>query len=124
MALEGFVLVIGAGKWPDLAQITLGLSELTHLGSGIGRETGYIFAEKGASGIVFADIDKKAAQDAAEASKNFAANGGYRAIALHVDVTDRSSVQAVVATTQKEFGRIDYNINTAGVCLRHERVGF
>lgn len=88
------------------------------LGSGIGREAGYTFAERGANGVVFADINKKDAQDAAEASQKLSTNTAYRAIALHVDVTDRASVQKIVAAAHKEFGRIDYSINSAGVCLR------
>ncbi len=90
-------------------------------GSGIGRETGYIFAERGASGIAFADIDEKAAQYTAESSRKLATNTDYRAIALHVDVTDRTSVQALVAAVQKEFGRIDYCVNSAGVRSRHQQ---
>lgn len=90
-------------------------------GSGIGRETGYIFAERGASGIAFADIDEKAAQYAAEFSKKLATNTGYRSIAVHVDVTDRTSVQALVTAVQKEFGRIDYSVNSAGVKFRHQQ---
>ena len=38
-----------------------------------------------------------------------------------VDVTNRSSVREVVAATKKLFGRIDYNINSAGVRFRDER---
>ena len=40
----------------------------------------------------------------------------YRAIAVMVDVTDPESVQSMVDTTIKEFGRIDYSVNSAGVC--------
>ncbi|KAL8784420.1 MAG: hypothetical protein Q9195_009048 [Heterodermia aff. obscurata] len=96
MSLEGYVLIFGAG-------------------SGIGRETGYTFAERGATGICFADLNEKAAQDAADASQKLATKDGYQVIAMHVDVTDRNSVRKVVAATLKEFGRIDFNINSAGV---------
>lgn len=96
MSLEGYVLIFGAG-------------------SGLGRETGYTFAERGATGVCFADLNEKAAQDAADASKILATKDEYKAIALQVDVTYRDSVRAAVAATQKEFGRIDYNINSAGV---------
>ena len=91
------------------------MSRLTDAGSGIGRETGHTFAERGATGICFADIDENAARDAADVSQKFATKDGYRAIAMSVDVTDRGSVRAVVVATQKAFGRIDYNINSAGV---------
>ena len=36
-------------------------------------------------------------------------------MAVHVDVTDPSSIQRMVEATVKEFGRIDHNINAAGV---------
>ena len=84
-------------------------------GSGIWRETGYTFAERGASGICFADIDVKAAQDAADASQKLATKDSYQVVAMSVDVTDRNSVRAVVVATKKLFGRIDHNINSAGV---------
>ena len=64
---------------------------------------------------MFADFDEKGAQEAAEKSKSFATNSHFRTMALRVDVTDPSSVQSMVDATVKEFGRIDYNVNSAGV---------
>ena len=84
--------------------------------SGIGQNTAFSFAESGAIGIVFADIDEKGAHDSAEKSSKFATNPEYSAIAIRVDVTDPTSVQAMVDTTVREFGRIDYSVNSAGVC--------
>ena len=55
------------------------------------------------------------AQETAEESKNFATNPEFRAIAVGVDVTDPTSVQHMTDTAIKEFGRVDYNVNTAGV---------
>lgn len=83
--------------------------------SGIGRETGYSFAEAGALGIVFADINITGAQEAAEDSKKLATNPKYRPLAIQVDVTKPESVLAMVEQTVKEFGRIDYSVNSAGV---------
>lgn len=85
--------------------------------SGIGRETAYSFAEAGASGIVFADLNKSGAQEAADKSKKFAAHPNYRTLVVEVDVTDPAGVQAVVDAAVKEFGRIDYSVNSAGVSL-------
>ena len=115
MSIEGYVLIFGAGRSSHPCSYIWGLPRLTSAGSGIGRETGYTFAERGATGICFADIDTKAAQDAADVSKKLATNAEYQAIAISVDVTDRSSVRAVVTATQELFGRIDFNINSAGV---------
>ena len=50
-------------------------------------------------------------------SKKFAKNPEYRAIAVKVDVTDPESVQSMVDTAIKEFGRIDHSVNSAGVCV-------
>lgn len=72
-------------------------------------------AETGVAGIVFADRNEQGARAAAEESKCYAQNPSYRAIAVAVDVTDPSSVQGMVDKTMMEFGRIDYNVNSAGV---------
>ena len=73
------------------------------------------FAEAGASGIVFADQDDDGARDSAEQSKRLASHSEYRYLIVHVDITDEESVQALVDAAVKEFGRIDYSVNCAGV---------
>ncbi|TVY84114.1 2-(R)-hydroxypropyl-CoM dehydrogenase [Lachnellula suecica] len=83
--------------------------------SGIGQNAGFSFAESGAEGVIFADINEEEAQISAEKSKGFAINPKYRAFSIHVDVTDAVSVQKMVETVIKEFGRIDYNVNSAGI---------
>ena len=65
--------------------------------------------------MVFADINYKGAQEAAEKSMMHDKNENYRPIAVTVDVTDLASVQDMVEKTVAEFGRIDYNVNSAGV---------
>ena len=72
-------------------------------------------AEAGVIGIAFADLDEKGAQESAETSKTFATHPDYHAIVIGVNVTDPISVQSMVGTTLKEFGRIDYSIHCAGV---------
>ena len=72
-------------------------------------------AEAGVAGIVFADRNEQGARTAAEESKCYSQNPNYRSMAIAVDVTDPSSVQEMVDQTMKEFGRIDYSINSAGV---------
>lgn len=64
--------------------------------------------------VVYADIDEAGAQAAAEASRAFATNPQYQAKGLRIDVTDPKSVDEAVETVAKEFGRIDYLINSAG----------
>ncbi|KAH8157658.1 hypothetical protein CIB48_g10586 [Xylaria polymorpha] len=47
----------------------------------------------------------------------YAKHATYRALAIKVDVTNAESVQEFVASTVKEFERIDYAVNSAGVSL-------
>ncbi|KAI0835632.1 NAD(P)-binding protein [Hypoxylon sp. FL0890] len=92
-----------------------GIALITGAASGIGKETAFAFVEAGAQGVVFADINEKGAEEAAEQSKEYATNENFRPLVIQVDITDEDSVQNMVDTTVKEFGRIDYNINSAGV---------
>jgi len=96
------------------AKVT-GVALLTGAGAGIGKETGFLLAEAGAKAIAFADINESAAKEAALQSMEVATNPDYRAIAIAVDVRDEASVIAMVQTAVKEFERIDYSINCAGV---------
>jgi NAD(P)-dependent dehydrogenase (short-subunit alcohol dehydrogenase family) len=84
-------------------------------GSGIGKEIGYTFAESGAKGVLFADINATAAAEAAEESKALSQLAGFKAISVELDVTNAASVQKAVDLAVEEFGAIDYCINSAGV---------
>ncbi|KAL8733250.1 MAG: hypothetical protein Q9166_002267 [cf. Caloplaca sp. 2 TL-2023] len=88
---------------------------LTGAAGGIGEETAFAFAEAGVSAIALADINEQKASEVAKRSADLATNPKYRTIVIAVDVTDPASVQRMVDTTMKEFGRIDYNVNAAGV---------
>lgn len=90
-------------------------------GSGIGRDCAMAFAAEGARGVAFADIDLAAAQAAAEESKGQATNLTYRTVVAHVDVSSEDSVQCMVDSVCKEFGRIDYSVNSAGVSPRRNQ---
>ena len=92
-----------------------GYAIITGAAGGIGRETALAFAEAGVAGILFADIDVEAAKEAAEASKKLATYAGYSALPIKVDVSDIDSVQSMVEVGKREFGRIDYCVNSAGV---------
>ncbi|RDL36253.1 uncharacterized protein BP5553_06865 [Venustampulla echinocandica] len=92
-----------------------GIALITGAAAGIGEEVGYAFAEAGASGVVFADINYEQAAENAEKSKAHATNPKYRALAIKVDVSDPANVQEMVDFTVKEFDRIDYSVNSAGL---------
>ncbi len=83
--------------------------------SGLGRELAKQLAASGAN-VVLADINEAAAE---EVAVDIARNGGS-ATAIHVDVTDAKSVQALVERTVAVFRRIDYLFNNAGDAIGGE----
>lgn len=99
-----------------MANITLnGVALITGGAAGIGEETGFAFAEAGASGVIFADLDIEGAKASAEKSNQYATNPQYRSLAVEVNITEPESVQKMVDFTVKELGRVDYFVNSAGV---------
>jgi len=83
---------------------------VTGSGKGIGKAIVERFAKEDAS-VVVCDIDEASAKAAADAIN---ADGGS-AIGLPVDVSDRSSVEALAAAATAHFGRVDIVCNNAGV---------
>lgn len=83
---------------------------ITGGGQGIGREYARQFAAAGAVSII-ADIN---ARNAESVAAEIVQSGG-RAYAFHVDVSDASSVQALVDEVVKTCGRVDVLINNAGI---------
>src|SRR6267143_552800 len=79
-------------------------------GGGIAGAGAEALAREGAA-VVCADIDGTAAETIAARIR---AAGG-RAIAIPLDVRDRSAVDAAVAATVREFGRLDVLVDSAGV---------
>ena len=83
---------------------------VTGAGAGIGRATALAMAAAGAR-VAAADIDRAAAErTAAEAS----GNRGL-VIAIEADCGDVAAIDAMVARTIAEFGRLDVIVNNAGV---------
>jgi NAD(P)-dependent dehydrogenase (short-subunit alcohol dehydrogenase family) len=72
---------------------------------GIGRAAAELFAREGAR-VVIADIDEPAG---AKLSGELGT-----ALFIRTDVTDEASVQAAVAATEKQFGKLDLLLNCAG----------
>lgn len=81
---------------------------------GIGEGICGRLAEAGAT-VVVADLDEDGARRTA---KELSAQGG-RAIALHVDVADAASVDAMVLAAVDELGHIDILVNNAGIYPAH-----
>ncbi|KAL8702747.1 MAG: hypothetical protein Q9201_004086 [Fulgogasparrea decipioides] len=99
MPLPGYALVTGAG-------------------SGLGRGIALAFAASCTAGVVFADIDVQAAAQVAALSTTIATNPKYRVLTIKVDVTAEKDVDDMVESAVKEFGRIDYGVNCAGIGAR------
>jgi NAD(P)-dependent dehydrogenase (short-subunit alcohol dehydrogenase family) len=83
--------------------------------SGIGRALSEELARRGALAIA-ADINFEGAKAVASA---IAASGG-RASAAHLDVTHAEDVQRLVDDTVRDYGRLDYMFNNAGIGVAGE----
>ena len=83
---------------------------ITGAASGIGLATARQFVAEGAN-VVIADLDPARI----EAACAQAAGGPGEVLGLRVDVTERASVDAIVAESLQRFGRIDCLVNNAGI---------
>jgi NAD(P)-dependent dehydrogenase (short-subunit alcohol dehydrogenase family) len=86
---------------------------VTGAGSGIGRAVALGFGREGA-GVVVGDVDPGRAREVAQAIED----AGGVALAVQVDVRQRSSVEALVSAAVDRFARIDVLFNNAGVSSR------
>jgi NAD(P)-dependent dehydrogenase (short-subunit alcohol dehydrogenase family) len=91
------------------------IAVITGAGSGMGKAMAEIFSAEGAQ-LVLADISGK--QNDVAAAINAAASGGganaVRAVPVQCDVSNEDDVAAMIATAEKEFGRLDVLCNNAG----------
>jgi NAD(P)-dependent dehydrogenase (short-subunit alcohol dehydrogenase family) len=78
--------------------------------SGIGKATAELFCEEGAS-VVLAGRRETQGAAAAESIRN---NGGD-AIFIRTDVCDADSIAHLVQKTIRQYGRLDYAFNNAGI---------
>jgi NAD(P)-dependent dehydrogenase (short-subunit alcohol dehydrogenase family) len=81
---------------------------VTGAGQGIGRGIALVFAREGAKVVIGELREHRAARTADE----IRAEGGT-ALGLAVDVSRRDQIDALVARTAREFGRIDVVVNNA-----------
>jgi 3-oxoacyl-[acyl-carrier protein] reductase len=86
------------------------LAVITGAASGIGRATAHRFAQEGAV-VAVCDLRAEPIERVVEAVR---AAGG-RAQGYQVDVTDRPSVDAMVAAVIADHGRLDILVNNAGI---------
>jgi len=81
--------------------------------SGIGAETGRVFAREGAI-VTLCDVQEDLGQQVAGEIRAAGGSAEYR----HLDVTDESAWKALVAEVEARHGRVDVLCNIAGVSGR------
>lgn len=84
---------------------------ITGAGRGLGRGLATGFAAQGAAVVCAARTGAEIDEVAAEIR-----NAGGRALAQPTDVSDLASVEAMVAATLAEWGRLDVLVINAGIC--------
>jgi NAD(P)-dependent dehydrogenase (short-subunit alcohol dehydrogenase family) len=93
---------------------------VTGAGSGIGRATAELLADRGGI-VVVADLDEKGGLETVERIEK----AGGRASYLRVDVADEASVRAMVAEVIHRHGRLDAAMNNAGISdAQHSWIDF
>lgn len=85
-------------------------------GGGIGGAIAHAFADFGAR-IAIADLQLDAARAIAASCHR---EGVGQTAAYAIDVTDPESVESVVAAIEREFGKIDILVNSAGINIRKD----
>jgi gluconate 5-dehydrogenase len=93
----------------DLFDLSGRVALVTGGGSGIGRQLAQALAELGADLVLCARRADRCEEAATELARL-----GVRAIGLRCDVSDEAEVEAVVARTLTELGRLDVVVNNAG----------
>ncbi len=78
--------------------------------AGIGRAAAHELARRGAA-VVVADVDEAQGEQAARALRD----DGHRSVFVAADVSRAADVAALVAAAQREFGRLDWAFNNAGI---------
>jgi NAD(P)-dependent dehydrogenase (short-subunit alcohol dehydrogenase family) len=83
---------------------------VTGAGMGIGRAIALAFAQEGAS-VMVVDVNAEAGKGTVEVIEK----SGSKALFVRCDVSKGEEVKTMVGTTVKEFGRLDYACNNAGI---------
>jgi len=86
---------------------------VTGASTGIGRSAAIALAKNGYDVV----INFSRSEDAAKITARDAEAAGARPLLFRCDVSDDSCVRAMIAATEKEFGRLDVLINNAGTTV-------
>ncbi len=98
----------------NLFDLTGHVALVTGGSKGLGLEMAVALAEAGANLVIGARTTHEIEAVAAE----LAAQTGRRVIGCTLDVTDKQSVEGMVALAMAELGRIDILVNNAGINIR------
>jgi 3-oxoacyl-[acyl-carrier protein] reductase len=93
---------------------------VTGAATGIGRSAAIALAKNGYDVVV----NYSRSEDAAKFTAREAETAGARTLLYRADVSDDASVRAMLAATEKEFGRLDVLINNAGTTVDVEPKNF
>jgi len=91
---------------------------ITGAGRGIGRGIAQVLAEAGAH-IALNALTNRFVEDAA---REISTSSGRRVMPVLADVTKSETVQQMMGTVLREFGRLDILINCLGDAIRHPLV--
>jgi 3-oxoacyl-[acyl-carrier protein] reductase len=89
---------------------------VTGAATGIGRAAALALAKNGYDVV----INFSRSEDAAKATARDAEAAGARTLLYRSDVSDDASVRAMLAATEKKFGRLDVLVNNAGTTIEVE----
>lgn len=87
---------------------------VTGAAQGIGRAIGEALLDEGAD-VCFADLNAEKLVEVQDANSERASANGGKVTTSVVDVTERDQVQAMIAHTVEQFGKLDVKFNNAGV---------
>lgn len=87
---------------------------ITGVGSGFGKATAELFAEKDQVGLVLIDINQEALDDTAKKCRQ----AGSEVVAIKGDVTKLETFEQALKDALETFGQVDFLINYAGGALK------
>ena len=99
-------------RQPPEKELSRNIALIVGGGSGIGREAALLAAHRGAH-VAVADRDFEGAQRVAEEVKAIA--GKETAVAVRIDIRDRSSIRQALDAVVAHYGGMDILINTAAL---------